>query len=50
MYCTLQALEKEAKAAAGKNGSDEELEAHEDLHANSSDGEPADNSGLCCVG
>ncbi|KAL0040884.1 hypothetical protein WJX79_008605 [Trebouxia sp. C0005] len=40
------ALEKEAKAAAGKNGSDEELEAHEDLHANSSDDEVENSNPL----
>ncbi len=51
MYCrTLQALEKEVKAAAGKDGSDKELEAHQDLHGNPSDGKPANDSASCCVG
>jgi len=45
--CTLQALEKEIKASAGKGS--KELDAHEDLHRNPSDGEPANDSASCCV-
>ena len=47
VYCrTLQALEKQVKAAAGKDGSDKELEAHQNLHGNPSDGKPANESAL----